>query len=165
MTVDTSTKAVKKLLDTFDNITPTIGQEVAKKLFDLGCATADALEALLDERDALKTEVDRLKDEAIGSQPSQPAAWAESYDGGKFFHTVSLSKTKHHTFPLYTSPQPIIVQDAVRAPEVKALIDALKPFAGIGVSENPDFQTIVRMDRESIIAARAALHSITEGLE
>ena len=36
----------------------------------------------------------------------KPVAWAESYDGGSFFHTVSLSKTKHHKYPLYLHPSP-----------------------------------------------------------
>lgn len=35
-------------------------------------------------------------------QPAQPVAWGESYDCGKSFETVSTSKTRHHTFPLYT---------------------------------------------------------------
>lgn len=37
---------------------------------------------------------------------AEPVAWGESYDGGKFFHTVSLTKTRHHTFPFYDHPAP-----------------------------------------------------------
>lgn len=40
------------------------------------------------------------------------------------------------------------------APE---LLAALRPFADIGVSENPDYQPMIRMDREAILAARAAI--------
>lgn len=38
------------------------------------------------------------------AQEAVPAAWGESYDGGAFFNTVSLTKTKHHTYPLYAHP-------------------------------------------------------------
>ena len=58
--------------------------------------------------------------------------------------------------------QPITVQDAAKVPEIAALIDAMKPFADIGVSENPDFHPIIRMDRDAIIAARAALRAIAD---
>lgn len=34
----------------------------------------------------------------------EAVAWGESYDGGAFFNTVSLTKTKHHTYPLYAHP-------------------------------------------------------------
>lgn len=40
------------------------------------------------------------------------------------------------------------------APE---LLEALRPFADIGVSENPDYQPMIRMDRAAILAARAAI--------
>lgn len=45
-----------------------------------------------------------------------PVAWGESYDGGAVFHTVSLTKTKHHTYPLYAyPPQPSAsVMEALR---------------------------------------------------
>ena len=45
----------------------------------------------------------------------------------------------------------------------KALIkaeEALRPFAEIGISENPEYQPMIRMDRGAIIAARAALTEI-----
>ena len=38
------------------------------------------------------------------AQEAVPVAWGESYDGGAFFNTVSLTKTKHHTYPLYAHP-------------------------------------------------------------
>lgn len=37
------------------------------------------------------------------------------------------------------------------------LYAALKPFADIGVGENPDYQPMIRMDRDAILAARAAI--------
>lgn len=58
--------------------------------------------------------------------------------------------------------KPITVHDVVKVPEVQALIEALKPFADIGVSENPDFHPIIRMDRDAIMAARAALTTISD---
>ena len=44
-----------------------------------------------------------------------PVAWGESYDGGAFFNTVSLTKTKHHTYPLYAHPPQPSVSVAVAA--------------------------------------------------
>ena len=41
------------------------------------------------------------------SKEAVPVAWGESYDGGAFFNTVSLTKTKHHTYPLYAHPAPL----------------------------------------------------------
>jgi len=37
------------------------------------------------------------------------------------------------------------------------LLAALLPFAEIGIGENPDYQPIIRMDRDAIVAARAAI--------
>lgn len=37
------------------------------------------------------------------------------------------------------------------------LYEALRPFADIGISENPDYQPMIRLDRDAILAARAAL--------
>lgn len=49
---------------------------------------------------------DAMLSAALTAQPEaqETVAWGESYDGGKFFNTVSLTKTKHHTFPLYANP-------------------------------------------------------------
>ena len=47
-----------------------------------------------------------------------PVAWGESYDGGAFFNTVSLTKTKHHTYPLYAHPP----QPSVSVAEVEEAI-------------------------------------------
>ena len=37
------------------------------------------------------------------------------------------------------------------------LLDALKPFADIGIGENPDYQPMIRLDRDAILSARAAI--------
>lgn len=42
--------------------------------------------------------------EVLPAEEPVPVAWGESYDGGAFFNTVSLTKTKHHTYPLYAHP-------------------------------------------------------------
>jgi len=39
------------------------------------------------------------------------------------------------------------------------LREALRPFADIGIGTNPDYQPIIRMDRDAILRARAALAS------
>ena len=50
------------------------------------------------------------------------------------------------------------------APDLAAALikaeEALRPFAEIGISENPEYQPMIRMDRDAIIAARAALSEI-----
>lgn len=46
--------------------------------------------------------------------------------------------------------------------KVKALVDAARQFADIGVSENPDYQPMVRLDRDAILALRAALAALEE---
>lgn len=58
-------------------------------------------------------------DDLDATQEAKPVAWGESYDGGRFFNTVSLTKTRHHTFPLYTHPAP------APAVPVEALIEEL----------------------------------------
>jgi len=40
---------------------------------------------------------------------------------------------------------------------VKRLEKALRPFADIGIGSNPEYQPMIRLDREAILAARAAL--------
>lgn len=49
------------------------------------------------------------------------------------------------------------VQTRALAAEVIELRKALRPFADIGISENPDYQPMIRMDRDAILAARAAI--------
>ena len=49
-------------------------------------------------------------------------AWGESYDGGAFFNTVSLTKTKHHTYPLYAHPP----QPSVSVAAAAKLADAIE---------------------------------------
>jgi len=44
-----------------------------------------------------------------------------------------------------------------------ALEAALKPFADIGIGTDPDYRPMIRMDRDAIIAARAALANWTAG--
>ena len=46
------------------------------------------------------------------------------------------------------------------APEVLALVEAAKPFADIGVGSDPDYQPMIRMDRDAVIALRAALANL-----
>lgn len=46
---------------------------------------------------------------------------------------------------------------AERDVAVQALVEALRPFADIFVGQNPDWQPLVRLDRDAIIAVRAAL--------
>jgi predicted metal-dependent hydrolase len=41
--------------------------------------------------------------------------------------------------------------------EIARLRAALKPFADIGVGTDPDYQPQIRLDRDAILAARAAL--------
>ena len=43
------------------------------------------------------------------------------------------------------------------AEEIARLRAALKPFADIGVGTDPDYQPQIRLDRDAILAARAAL--------
>ena len=43
------------------------------------------------------------------------------------------------------------------AARVVALEAALRPFADIGIGSDPDYQPLVRMDRDAIVKARAAL--------
>lgn len=69
MSVDTSTEAVTKLLDTFDNTKenlPTSGHEAAETLFDLGDTMADTLEALLAERNRFEAALEALVAERKG---------------------------------------------------------------------------------------------------
>lgn len=47
--------------------------------------------------------------------------------------------------------------------EVLRLRAALKPFADIGVSTDPDYQPMIRLDRDAILAARAALSPALPG--
>jgi hypothetical protein len=54
----------------------------------------------------------------------------------------------------------VILAAALELPEVKALVDAAKPFADIGVGSNPDYQPMIRMDRDAIISLRAALATL-----
>ena len=56
------------------------------------------------------------------AQEAVPVAWGESYDGGAFFHTVSLTKTKHHTYPLYAHPP----QPSVSVAGAAKLADAIE---------------------------------------
>ena len=71
----------------------------------------------------------------LTTQEPVPVAWGESYDGGAFFHTVSLTKTKHHTYPLYAHPpQP-------SASVVEALKELLQAVCG-----ETGFAACVRQD-------------------
>ena len=56
------------------------------------------LVAIVDAHNAALTPAPQAAQEAV------PVACGESYDGGAFFNTVSLTKTKHHTYPLYAHP-------------------------------------------------------------
>lgn len=39
------------------------------------------------------------------------------------------------------------------------LVEALRPFADIGIGTDPGYQPMIRMDREAIVRARAVLDS------
>ena len=54
-------------------------------------------------RSEIAAEIDSIR-EILDRREAVPVAWGESYDGGAFFSTVSLTKTKHHTYPLYAHP-------------------------------------------------------------
>ncbi len=41
------------------------------------------------------------------------------------------------------------------------LLAALRPFADIGIPTNPDYMPTIRLDRDAIIAARAAIAKAT----
>jgi len=41
------------------------------------------------------------------------------------------------------------------------LLEALRPFAEIGIGADPDYQPMIRMDRDAILAARAAIAKAT----
>jgi hypothetical protein len=43
------------------------------------------------------------------------------------------------------------------------LLEALRPFADIGIGSNPEYQPMIRLDRDAIIAARAAIAKATGG--
>ena len=45
---------------------------------------------------------------------------------------------------------------------VAELEGALRPFSEIGVGSNPDYQPQIRLDRDAILKARAALSTPTE---
>lgn len=50
-------------------------------------------------------------------------------------------------------------QDAttVARRKIAELEAALKPFADIGIGSDPDYQPMIRMDRDAIVAARSAI--------
>lgn len=45
------------------------------------------------------------------------------------------------------------------------LLEALKPFADIGVGTNPDYTPTIRLDRNAVIKARTALSKATPNTE
>lgn len=45
----------------------------------------------------------------------------------------------------------------IQADRITALEAALRPFAHIGIGSDPDYQPLVRMDRDAIVKARVAL--------
>lgn len=65
--------------------------------------------------------------EVVDRREAVPVAWGESYDGGAFFNTVSLTKTRHHTYPLYAyPPQPSVsVAEADQFDRIHATPDAV----------------------------------------
>lgn len=47
--------------------------------------------------------------------------------------------------------------DKLAAQTIRRLADALRPFAEIGVGTNPDYLPTIRLPRDAILTARAAL--------
>lgn len=66
----------------------------------------------------------------------------------KYEGTAHLRMSRH-------SPLEQMVIEA--ADSIDALEKALRPFADIGVGTDPNYQPTIRMDRDAILAARAAL--------
>lgn len=88
-------------------------------------------EAQAPERDA------QLSPATPTTQEAVPVAWGESYDGGAFFNTVSLTKTKHHTYPLYNHPpQPSVsvAEEALCSEILAELTRARTKFPGKNVT-------------------------------
>ncbi|TBY60181.1 hypothetical protein E0H46_31940 [Rhizobium leguminosarum bv. viciae] len=52
----------------------------------------------------------------------------------------------------------IVIEERDRLREEnERLRQLLRPFANIGIGTNPDYEPMIRMDREAIVRARAAL--------
>lgn len=51
---------------------------------------------------------------------------------------------------------------ATKEEEIAKLREALKPFADIGIGTNPDYEPMIRMDREAVVRARAVLAKVGE---
>lgn len=65
-----------------------------------------------------------------------------------------VTQRERHTYSSASSCVKLLAREAAR---IEALENALRPFANIGVGTDPDYQPMIRMDRDAILAARAAL--------
>lgn len=125
----------------------------------------------LPNANSLMMEIVRLRNElaALDLTPApavEPVAWGESYDGGKFFHTASVSKTKHHTIPLYAAPPVPTAQDAARVPDdFQALLSEAMSEASRAMVKFPQPNYVIsKFAEESGEVVKAAIHH-AEGRE
>lgn len=83
-----------------------------------------------------------------------PVAWAESYDGGISFTTLSLHPTQHHTFPLFRHPP---------QPSVSVAQEALKLAAARLQRLALEIPSTTSLRAEAFEWAEAALRALKGG--
>ena len=99
------------------------------------------------------------------AQEAVPVAWGESYDGGAFFNTVSLTKTRHHTYPLYAhQAQPSVSVAEAALKEARANMQHIKERLVGEWSRNGTLELIETHQRKIDAALRAKDPGATEAM-